>query len=141
MGYLIDTNVWSELQKQQRADPGVRRWYGGIARGDVNVSVLVIGEIRRGIERLRRRDLQQATRLEDRLGQLHVTMAGRILPVSLAIADRWGRINVPDPLPIIDGLLAATALEHDLILVTRNVRDVERSGVRLLNPFSVEASA
>jgi hypothetical protein len=63
-------------------------------------------------------------------------MAGRILPVTQAIAERWGRLNAPDPLPVIDGLLAATALEHDLTLVTRNVRDVERSGVHLLNPFS-----
>jgi len=63
-------------------------------------------------------------------------MAGRILPVTQAIAERWGRLNAPDPLPVIDGLLAATALEQDLTLVTRNVRDVERSGVRLLNPFS-----
>jgi toxin FitB len=141
MGYLIDTNVWSELQKEQRANPGVRRWYDGIARNDLSVSVLVVGEVRRGIERLRRRDPQQANRLEDRLGKLQVTMAGRILPISLAIADRWGRINVPNPFPIVDGLLAATALEHDLILVTRNVRDIERSGVRLLNPFSDEASA
>lgn len=141
MGYLIDTNVWSELQKAQRADPGVRNWYDGVVPDELNVSVLVIGEVRRGIERLRRRDPQQAKRLEDRLGELQVSMTGRILPVSLAVADRWGRINVPNPFPIVDGLLAATALEHDLILVTRNVRDVERSGVRLLNPFSDEARA
>ena len=57
------------------------------------------------------------------------------LPITQAIAECWGRLNVPDPLPVIDGLLAATALVHDLTLVTRNVRDVERSGVRLLNPF------
>ena len=65
----------------------------------------------------------------------NVLMAGRILPITQAIAERWGYLNVPDPLPAIDGLLAATALVHDLTLVTRNVCDVERSGVRLLNPF------
>jgi predicted nucleic acid-binding protein len=65
----------------------------------------------------------------------NVLMAGRILPIIQAIAECWGRLNVPDALPVIDGLLAATALVHDLTLVTRNVRDVERSGVRLLNPF------
>ena len=65
----------------------------------------------------------------------NVLMAGRLLPITQAIAERWGYLNVPDPLPVIDGLLAATALVHDLTLVTRNVRDVERSGVRLLNPF------
>ncbi len=140
MGYLIDTNVWSELQKRERIHPGVQRWYAGIAKEDMYLSVLVVGEVRRGIERLRRRDYQQAARLQQRLEQLQAAMRGRILPVSLSIAECWGRINVPDPLPVIDGLLAATALEHDLILVTRNVADVERSGARLFNPF-MEVSA
>jgi predicted nucleic acid-binding protein len=136
MGYLIDTNIWSELQKGQKTDPGVQGWFQGVAPADLYLSVLVVGEVRRGIERLRRRDPQQAERPEVRLGQLQVAMSGRILPVSLTVAERWGRINVPDPLPVVDGLLAATALEHDLILVTRNLRDVERSGVRCLNPFA-----
>ena len=135
MGYLIDTNVWSELQKREKIHLGVQQWYAGVAKEELYLSVLVVGEVRRGIERLRRRDSQQAERLEQRLEQLQAVMMGRILPVSLSIAGRWGRINVPDPLPVIDGLLAATALEHDLILVTRNVVDVERSGVRLFNPF------
>ncbi len=98
-------------------------------------SVLVIGELRRGIDSLRRRDAPQAKRLEARLADLYAKMSGRILPVSAAIAERWGRMNVPDPFPVVDGLLAATALEHDLVLVTRNVRDIERSGVRYFNPF------
>ena len=140
MGYLIDTNVWSELQKRERTHLGVQHWYVGVDQEELYLSVLVVGEVRRGIERLRRRDSPQAERLEQRLGQLQAAMKGRILPVSLSIAERWGRINVPDPLPVIDGLLAATALEHDLILVTRNVADVERSGVRLFNPF-VDVSA
>ena len=135
MKYLIDTNVWSELQKHERVNQGVKRWYEQIAIEDLYISVLVVGEIRRGIERLRRRDSQQAKRLEQRLQKLQAIMRDRILPISAAVAECWGRINVPDPLPVVDGLLAATALEHDFILVTRNVRDVERSGVRLLNPF------
>jgi toxin FitB len=135
MEYLIDTNIWSELQKRERVNQGVKHWYEQVAIEELYLSVLVIGEIRRGIERLRRRDPQQAERLEQRLQQLQAIMRDRILPISAAIAECWGRINVPDPLPVVDGLLAATALEHDLILVTRNVRDVERSGVRLLNPF------
>lgn len=135
MKYLIDTNVWSELQKHERVNQGVKRWYEQIAIEDLYISVLVVGEIRRGIERLRRRDSQQAERLEQRLQKLQAIMRDRILPISAAVAECWGRINVPDPLPVVDGLLAATALEHDFILVTRNVRDVERSGVRLLNPF------
>lgn len=135
MGYLIDTNILSELQKGQRADPYVLRWYDSINSADLYLSVLVVGEIRQGIERLRRRDPEQADRLEQRIVAVQSIMADRVLPVSAAIAERWGRNNVPDALPVIDGLIAATALEHDLILVTRNVRDVERSGVRLLNPF------
>jgi toxin FitB len=136
MGYLIDTNIISELQKGQRTDENVQAWFDNVAENELFLSVLVIGEIRLGIERLRRRDLPQALRLEQRLLVLQAKMAGRILPITETIANRWGKINSGDPLPIIDSLLAATALEHDLMLVTRNVRDVERSGVRLLNPFT-----
>ncbi|MDP1666173.1 MAG: type II toxin-antitoxin system VapC family toxin [Methylobacter sp.] len=136
MGYLIDTNILSELQKGGRCNADVQRWYAATDGDEFFLSVLVIGEIRLGIERLRRRDAVQSVRLEQKLLAVETLMAGRILPVTQAIAERWGRLNVPDPLPVIDGLLAATALEQDLILVTRNVRDVERSGVRLLNPFS-----
>jgi len=136
MGFLIDTNVLSEVQKGDRADPGVRDWYAKARIGDLYLSVLVLGEVRQGIERLRRRDPAQAERLEQRLTLIRAGFAERILPISAAIGERWGRNNVPNALPVVDGLLAATALEHGLILVTRNVRDVERSGVTLLNPFS-----
>ncbi|MDO9270553.1 MAG: type II toxin-antitoxin system VapC family toxin [Methylobacter sp.] len=133
---MIDTNILSELQKGGRCNADVQRWYAATDGDELLLSVLVIGEIRLGIERLRRRDAVQAARLEQKLLTVETLMAGRILPVTQAIAERWGRLNAPDPLPVIDGLLAATALEHDLTLVTRNVRDVERSGVHLLNPFS-----
>lgn len=139
MGYLIDTNVWSELQKDARTNPGVARWYRTARLQELYFSVLVVGEVRRGIARLRRRDPAQANRLDMRLASLYTQMANRILPVTAAIAERWGELNVPDPLPVIDGLLAATALEHDLVLVTRNIRDVDRTGVRLLNPFEDSA--
>ena len=135
MGSLIDTNVWSELQKRSRINPGVQRWFAGVAMADLYLSVLVVGEVRCGIERLRRRDPEQALRLASRLAQLTLAMSGRILPLSLQIAEQWGRINVPNPLPVVDSLLAATALVHDLTFVTRNVRDVERSGVRCFNLF------
>ena len=136
MGYLIDTNVLSELQKGERANPHVRAWYAQTRSEELYLSVLVLGEIRQGIERLRRRDPEQAQRLEQRMALIQARLADRILPVSTAVAERWGRINVPDAFPVIDGLLAATALEHGLTLVTRNVRDVERSGASLLNPFA-----
>jgi toxin FitB len=136
MGYLIDTNVLSELQKGERANPYVRAWYAQTRSEELYLSVLVLGEIRQGIERLRRRDPEQAQRLEQRMALIQARLADRILPISTAVAERWGRINVPDAFPVIDGLLAATALEHGLTLVTRNVRDVERSGASLLNPFA-----
>lgn len=141
MGFLIDTNILSELQKGERADIGVRNWYAQTNPDDLFLSVLVVGEIRQGIERLRRRDPVQAERLEKRLTVVLVMMQGRILEITENIAQRWGRINTPDAFPVIDGLLAATALEHGLTLVTRNVRDVKRSGVVLLNPFSDQTNA
>jgi predicted nucleic acid-binding protein len=136
MGFLIDTNILSEIQKGERADAGVKTWYADCDTAELYLSVLVVGEIRQGIERLKRRDPVQAERLENRLSEILSIMQERILPITESIAQRWGRINSPDPLPVIDGLLAATALEHKLTLVTRNVRDVQRSGVVLLNPFS-----
>lgn len=85
---------------------------------------------------MRRRNRSGAARLERWLRGLVQGYADRILPVDRPIADLWGRLNVPTPLPAVDGLLAATAIVHDLTLVTRNVRDVKRSGVALLSPFS-----
>lgn len=136
MGFLIDTNILSEIQKGERADIDVKTWYANCNPDDFFLSVLVVGEICQGIERLRRRDPAQAERLEQRLADVLSMMQGRILPITENIAQRWGSINSPDPLPVIDGLLAATALEYGLILVTRNVRDIKRSGVLFLNPFS-----
>jgi len=136
MGFLIDTNVLSEVQKGDRTNPGVRAWYDAVEPRELYLSVLVLGEVRQGIERLRRRDPAQAERLAQRLTLITAGFADRILPISAAIAEQWGNNNVPDALPVIDGLLAATAQVHGLTLVTRNVRDVERSGVSLLNPFS-----
>jgi hypothetical protein len=141
MGFLIDTNILSELQKGERTDIGVKTWYDNCKPDDLFLSVLVIGEVRQGIERLRRRDPTQAERLEQRLDEVLIMMQGRILAITENIAQRWGNINSTDPLPVIDGLLAATALEHGLTLVTRNVRDVKRSGVVLLNPFSDQPGA
>lgn len=135
MGFLIDTNVVSELRKGKRANAKVRQWFAAVDEGDLFLSVLTLGEIRNGIERLRRRDPTSAATLEAWLTQLTATMRDRILPITPSIADRWGRLGVPDPRPVIDSLLAATALVHDLTLVTRNVTDVEYSGAKLFNPF------
>lgn len=134
MSWLLDTNVLSELRKGERAHDGVRGWFAAAKDDDLYTSVLVLGEIRRGIESIRRRDEASAIALEQWLRRLTDTFADRVLTVDAAIAERWGRLNVPDPIPTVDGLLAATALVHDLTLVTRNTRDVERTGVRLLDP-------
>jgi hypothetical protein len=135
VSFLLDTNVLSELRKGKRADPHVAAWFADVPQEDLFLSVLVAGELRQGVERLRRRDLDGAERLDRWLVALLEGYADRILPVDLLTAELWGRLNVPDPLPAVDGLLAATAITHDLTLVTRNGRDVARTGVRLVDPF------
>jgi predicted nucleic acid-binding protein len=135
VSFLLDTNVLSEARKP-RGDPGVKRWMKTVAGRDLYLSVLVVGEIRQGIERLRRRDPAQAEVFESWLGRLSQRYAERVLDVTGAVAEEWGRMNVPDPLPTVDSLLAATAKVHGLTLVTRNTGDLRRTGVRLLNPFA-----
>src|SRR5207249_5623425 len=99
------------------------------------LSVLVTGEIRRGIETLRRRDAVAATSLERWLREVETQFEDRILPVDGMVADRWGRLAAERPVSTIDGLLAATALVRGLTLATRNVRDIARTGVPCVNPF------
>jgi predicted nucleic acid-binding protein len=135
LSYLLDTNVISELRKGERADSNVTAWFADIADEEIFLSVLTIGEIRRGIESVRRRDPDSAAALDRWLALLSEAHGDRILPIDRAIAEEWGRMNVPDPLPVVDGLLAATARVLDLTLVTRNVADVEGAGVELLDPF------
>lgn len=132
MGYLLDTNVLSELRRRN-PDPGVLSWAAKAT--PLFTSALVIGEIRQGVEALRRRDTAQADRLAEWLSTVRHSYADRILPVTAEIAETWGRLTVPDPLPVIDGLLAATAQVHGLTFVTRNVKDVACTGVPVLNPF------
>lgn len=136
MSYLLDTNVISELRKGERAEPSVSSWFGGVADQEIYLSVLTIGEIRRGIESVRRRDPDSAATLDSWLSRLTETHRDRILQVDRTIAEEWGRMNVPDPLPVVDGLLAATARVVGLMLVTRNVADVKATGVELLDPFN-----
>ncbi len=135
MSFLLDTNVVSEIRKQE-PDAGVAKWFASVSADRLFLSVLVVGEIRQGIERLARRDSAQAEIFERWLSQLVSDYADRLVPVTEQIAEAWGRLNVPDPVPVVDGLMAATALVHDWTLVTRNVNDVRSTGVRLLSPFS-----
>lgn len=136
MSYLLDTNVISELRKGERADANVIAWFAGLADEDIFLSVLTIGEIRRGIESVRRRDPDSAAALDRWLALVSGAHGDRIVPIDRAITDEWGRINVPDPLPVVDGLLAATARVLGLTLVTRNIADVKGTGVELLDPFA-----
>lgn len=135
MSFLLDTNVISELRKGPRCNAGVSSWFEEVASEDLYLSVLTLGELRKGIENLRRRDAPAASALEAWLLEVESSHSERILPVDQAVADQWGRFSVPDPLPVLDGLLAATAHVHGLTLVTRNLKDVERTGVTCLNPF------
>jgi predicted nucleic acid-binding protein len=132
--YLLDTNVISEVRKPH-GDANVKTWFASVPGGTLYLSVLVLGEIRRGIERLRRRDAPQAAVYEGWMVTLRRDYADRILPISADIAEEWGRLNIPDPVPTIDGLMAATARVQNLTLVTRNTADLLRTDVRLLNPF------
>lgn len=136
MSYLLDTNVISELRKGERADANLTAWFAELDDEEIFFSVLTVGEIRKGIDSVRRRDPDSAAALERWLSLLSEAHGERITPVDRAIAEEWGRMNVPDPLPVVDGLLAATARVLGLTLVTRNVADVESTGVELLNPFS-----
>ncbi|HEY2444888.1 MAG TPA: type II toxin-antitoxin system VapC family toxin [Rhizomicrobium sp.] len=135
MSYLIDTNIISEVRKGARCDTRVSAWYASIADEDLFLSTLVLGEIRKGIELARPRDAGKAAALERWLGEVEAAFDGRVLGIDNAVSDRWGRMNAIRPVPVIDGLLAATALNNGLTLVTRNDRHVAGLGVTVLNPF------
>lgn len=139
MAYLIDTDVISELRKGKRADPNVTSWFADLAEEDIYLSVLTLGEIRKGIESIRRRDPKAGEALESWLGRVSEAHRDRVLDVDRAIAEEWGRMNVPDPLPVVDGLLAATAKVTGLTVATRNSDDFARTGVSFVDPFSTPA--
>ncbi|MHB8619499.1 MAG: PIN domain-containing protein [Chloroflexota bacterium] len=135
MSFLLDTNVISEARKPD-GNANVKRWMASVSGSDLYISVLVVGEIRQGIARLRRRDPAQAGVYEQWLGTLRRDYSDRIIPITADIAEEWGSLNVvPDPVAAVDGLMAATAKLMGLTFVTRNTADVARTGASLLNPF------
>ena len=141
MSFLVDTNVLSELRKGDRANANVRTWFEDVSPDEIFLSVLVVGELRRGIESIRRRDPKQAAALERWLTRITTDHGERILPVDGRVADQWGRLTANQPGSVVDTLMAATALVHGLLLVTRNVKDVEWTGVSCLNPFEPGSAA
>ena len=138
--YLLDTNVVSELRKAPggRANPGVVAWSEGQASHELYLSVITLMELEMGILQVEhRRDAAQGSRLRKWFTtQVMAAFEGRILPVDADVATRRAQIMIPDPQSPWDALIAATALHHNLTVVTRNVRDYEASGVSAFNPWS-----
>ena len=136
--YLIDTNVVSEARKRANANRGVIAFFATVAASEepVFLSAISVGELRRGIEVIRRRgDADQAQRLEAWLATVVESFGERILAFDAEAAQVWGRLRVPDPAHALDKQIASIALINDLTLVTRDVADFEGSGVKLANPF------
>ncbi len=136
--YLLDTNIISELRKQDKANPGVQQFFDDAIAQEAKLylSVITIGELRRGVELIRhRRDYPQADLLEAWLQRILTDYADCILDLTVTDAQVWGYLRVPHSQNAIDKQIAATALTHNLTLVTRNVQDFADTGVNLLNPF------
>jgi toxin FitB len=137
--YLIDTKIISEVRKGPKCDRYVAAWFESIADADIYLSVLVVGEIRKGIERARPNNPVQATALEQWLTAVVRSFAERIMPIDQAVADEWGRMSAKRSLSTIDALLAATAKVNGMTLATRNTSDVANLGVRVLDLFERQA--
>ena len=141
-GFLLDTNVLSEFNRRGEPDPLVYQWLEAADPESLYVSVLTFGEIRLGVELLP--PSKRRSKLEQWLEQdLPEWFEGRILPIDQSIADRWGSIRAQAqmkgrPLSVIDALLAATALRHNLILVSRNVSDFSVVGLAIINPWEAQ---
>jgi predicted nucleic acid-binding protein len=136
--YLADTNVISETRRLERANEGVRAFFrqARLDENEIHLSVVTVGELRRGVERLRRRgDALQAETVEVWLKSVLYEYDGKILSVDQEIGELWGSLRAPHPELALDKLIAATAMSHGLTVVTRNVRDFEKTGVKTINPF------
>ena len=135
MSFLLDTNVVSEFAKA-KPNPGVIAWLGSVPSTDLFLSVITLGEIRKGIERKRMTSPPDAARLDAWFTTLVLRYRSRILPFDEQSADEWGRIMALHPaVPVEDSQLVATALQHDLTFATRNVRHIAQTGVAFVDPF------
>ena len=136
--FVLDTNVVSELRKAKagKADRGVATWAAGVPADDLFVSVITILELETGVLLMQRRDPKQGALFRSWLDQQVLpAFSGRVLPVDTAVAQRCAALHVPDPRSERDALIAATAMVHNMTVVTRNVSDFEATGVALLNPW------
>ncbi len=132
--YLLDTNIVSEAR---RGTPEAVAWLHSVSGRVLFLSVVTLGEIQRGILLKARKDPKAAAILANWLAVLRKDHRDAILPISDAVAQEWGRLSAERSRPAADGLIAATARVHDLILVTRNVADFEDSGVAVINPWEL----
>jgi len=136
MTYLLDTNVLSEMRRQDKMDARVKAWADAVAVADLYLSAITLLEIELGVLSVARRDKAQAAILRSWIDtRVLPSFAGRILSVDATVALRCAQLHVPDPRPELDALIAATALVHGLQVVTRNVADFRPMGVKLLNPW------
>jgi predicted nucleic acid-binding protein len=139
VNYLLDTNIISEVRKGAKCDSNVAAWYDSIDDADIYLSVLVLGEIRKGVERARLSNPAQGRALEKWLTTVAESFAERILSVDQAVADEWGRMGAKRSVSTVDALLAAAAKVHGMTLATRNVFDVADLGADFINPFERRA--
>lgn len=134
--FVLDTNILSELRRPDKAHPLVWQWANQVKIQDMYLSVISILEIEMGILRLKRHDTAQAAMLNDWLErQILLQFQGRVLDINIAVARRCAALHIPDPKAERDALIAATALTHQMTLVTRNTKDFVATGVTLFNPF------
>ena len=135
MPFLLDTNILSELRKGARCDLNVLHWAAKESTQAHYISVLSLGEIRKGIELLRNKSPDKCIPLENWLEKLHIDYANCTIAITAEISKRWGELSSRRSLPVIDSLIAATALEFGLTLATRNTKDFDGFGISIVNPF------
>jgi toxin FitB len=139
--FLLDTNVVSELRKVRlgNANRHLAKWADRVDAADLFLSAITIQELEMGVLLAERRDPSQGAIFRAWLnGHVLPAFSGRVLPVDIAVAQRSARLHVPDPRPVRDALIAATALVHGMTVVTRDVADFEPTGVLILNPWGKE---